>query len=373
MVDHINTSRTITFRLTYRRLETASTELFTTVLSVDNDTTSWDPVSSTVTIPSIVASGLNLQVRQVYTATFELLTESGGRVLTGFAGNSPTISPVFYFVTGGTTGNSTSLLQRGRLQMVVAAFKELGDSELGLVGRRGTEHPDGSRYTGSYLLEPRHGSYHPQADTEWCDWFYRWIGIRATDSYDGTPLDVAPVVYGGVPFWNGMDPNFVASRFKDPAGDGCASEFGDPDGDGIVKATDPNGNGIFGEVYGIPPAQGCGPDATAYPPNLIQVDLDDNQYAKVDLNSAWFDKVYSRPANHAPGDFIAMNHHVGMFLAFDPNGGGDEWGTDTNTPPVGTVWTIEGNNGQQVRVRTYVGNSDFILGYGRLRAQMFAP
>jgi hypothetical protein len=231
------------------------------------------------------------------------------------------------------------------------------------VGRRGTVHPDGSRYTGSFLAPgPVHANYQPTDDTGWCDWFFRWVGLKATDGYD-TVYSYYLVVAGGVPFWHDMNPDKVGVSFKDADGDGCGTEVGDADNDGIADEH-------FGDGEDFD--QGCGDLMMELGHGQVTVDTDDNYYARVNPLSAWYDPVYSLPANHTYGDYVGMNGHVGMFLAFDPNGDGSYTGADTvNVPAVGTVWTIDGNNGQQVRVVPHPGNTSFILGYGRLARWMF--
>lgn len=58
-----------------------------------------------------------------------------------------------------------------------------------------------------------------------------------------------------------------------------------------------------------------------------------------------------------------------MFLAFDPDGDGTASGSGT----VGTVWSIEGNVSDTVKIMHRASDSTTINGFGKLTAAMFAP
>lgn len=251
----------------------------------------------------------------------------------------------FYVVTGGTSTSPNTTLQWGRVDVALIALDQYGDSEDGLVGKGGTTAPDGERFTASNLL-PLHEHYHANDDLLWCDWFVHYVGAVVTDGLDG--LAANPVVDGGSRFWHEMNPNNVPNSFRDPLGDGCGTEIGDADGDGIA-----------GELLG-----GACQSLAA---GTVTLDTDDNEFFSNQPNNVYHDPIKSLPGNQGLGNYQAMDSHAGTFLAFDPDGDGSFAGAGGP----GTVWSIEGNVGNHVRVMHRAADDPVINGFGKLTLAMF--
>jgi hypothetical protein len=252
----------------------------------------------------------------------------------------------FYSVTAGTSTDPSDTLKWGRVDMVLRALDQLGDAEDGLIGAGGTVEPDGTRF-----VSVDHPRYHTGDElTGWCDWFYRYIGVVVTDGLDGQ-LASDPVVDGGNLFWNAtLNPNNVPNGFRDPLDDGCGSELIDLDG-----------NGVVGDVL----MAGCQEHSSSE----VALDLDDNRFYSNISTNIYYDAIKSLAQNQAMGNYQAMDIHAGMFLAFDPNGDGSASGAGT----VGTVWSIEGNVSDTVKIMHRASDSTTINGFGKLTATMFAP
>jgi hypothetical protein len=255
----------------------------------------------------------------------------------------------FYVVTGGTTTAPSTTLKQGRVDIVLQALNQLGDFKDGLIGLGGTLAPNGSRFTGSSMT-PLHPSYDPIDDFGWCDWFYRYVGIKVTDGLDGN-IAANPVVDGGNRFWNAtMNPDNIPNAFRDPVDDGCGTEIGDVDGDGIP------GEVIFSGCQKLTAAQ-------------VTLDTNDNQFYSNIPTNVYYDAIKSLPSNQGIGNYQAMDSHAGMFLAFDPNGDGTFGGAGT----IGTVWSVEGNVGNRAAIMHRPSDSTVINGFGKLTAAMFSP
>jgi hypothetical protein len=147
-----------------------------------------------------------------------------------------------------------------------------------------------------------------------------------------------------------MNPDNVPNAFRDPLDDGCGSEIGDVDG-----------NGIAGEVID----HGC----QSYTAAQVRLDRDDNQFYSNISTNIYYDAVKSLASNQAMGNYQAMDSHAGMFLAFDPNGDGSFDGAGT----AGTVWSIEGNVGDRVKIMHRTAADPIINGFGKLTLAMFSP
>jgi hypothetical protein len=255
----------------------------------------------------------------------------------------------FYVVTGGTSTAPSTTLKQGRVDLVLQALNQLGDFRDGLIGLDGTVAPNGARFTGSNMT-PLHPSYQPVDDFGWCDWFYRYVGVRVTDGLDGN-IAANPVVDGGNLFWNAtMNPDNIPNAFRDPLNDGCGTEIGDA-----------NGNGIRREIL----FNGCQKLTAAQ----VRLDDDDNQFYSNIPTNVYYDAVKSLPSNQGIGNYQAMDQHAGMFLAFDPNGDGTFAGAGT----IGTVWSIEGNVSNRVAIMHRASDSTVINGFGKLTEAMFSP
>jgi hypothetical protein len=252
----------------------------------------------------------------------------------------------FYAVTAGTSTSPSDTLKWGRVDMVLRALDQLGDAQDGLIGSGGTVDPDGTRF-----VSINHPSYHTGDElTGWCDWFYHYLGVMVTDGLDGQ-LAADPVADGGNLFWHTtMNPNNVPNGFRDPIDDGCGTERVDHDHTG-------RSNDL---LYA-----GCQEHTTTE----ITLDTDDNRFYSNISGNIYYDPIKSLPQNQGIANYQAMDSHAGMFLAFDPNGDGSS--TDSGT--VGTVWSIEGNVSDTVRIMHRPADSTVINGFGKLTAAMFAP
>jgi len=252
----------------------------------------------------------------------------------------------FYAVTAGTSTSPSDTLKWGRVDMVLRALDQLGDDQDGLIGPGGTLAPDGTRF-----VSVNHPSYHAGDElTGWCDWFYRYLGVIVTDGLDGA-FATDPVVNGGNLFWKTtMNPNNVPNGFRDPLDDGCGTELVDLNGDGSAGGT----------LYA-----GC----QEHTSGEVALDTDDNRFYSNISTNIYYDAIKSLPQNQGLGNYQAMDQHAGMFLAFDPNGDGTAAGAGT----VGTVWSIEGNVSDSVKIMHRAADSTTINGFGKLTATMFAP
>src|SRR6185436_8451011 len=246
----------------------------------------------------------------------------------------------FYSVTAGTSTNPSETLKWGRVDMVLRALDQFGDAQDGLIGPGGTVAPDGTRF-----VSTTHPNYNPGDElTGWCDWFYHYIGVVVTDGLDGN-LAADPVTDGGNLFWHdAMNPNNVPNAFRDPLDDGCGTALVDLD------------DHAAGDVL----MAGC----QELDSSEVDLDTNDNRFYSNILNNIYYDATKSLPQNQGMGNYQAMDLHAGMFLAFDPNGDGSSTGTGT----VGTVWSIEGNVSDTVKVMHRAGDSTIINGFGKLTA-----
>jgi hypothetical protein len=147
-----------------------------------------------------------------------------------------------------------------------------------------------------------------------------------------------------------MHPNNVPNAFRDPIDDGCGTELVDLDG-----------NGRKGDVV----ATGC----QGYTATQVAIDTGDNEFFSNISTNIYYDATRSLASNQLPGNYQAMDRHAGMFLAFDPNGDGSSTGTGT----VGTVWSIEGNVSDTVKVMHRAADNSVINGFGKLDLSMFQP
>lgn len=251
-----------------------------------------------------------------------------------------------YSITGNTSANPSGTLKLGRIDMVLRALVQLGDAEAGLIGAGGSEEPDGTRF-----VSTAHPSYHTGDEvTGWCDWFYRYLGVIVTDGLDGK-LAADPVAAGGNTFWGArMNPNNVPNAFRDPLDDGCGTELVDLDHDGTS-----------GDVI----ANGC----QSYTATQVALDTGDNEFFSDISTNVYYDATGSLASSQLPGNYQAMDRHAGMFLAFDPHGDGSSSGTGT----VGTVWSIEGNVNDTVKVMHRAADDPIINGFGKLDLSMFQP
>jgi hypothetical protein len=303
----------------------------------------WLPASPNMMILSLNpnAPGRGLLPMTVYRMKVQLLDAAGVAL-------GPS-SSWFYVVTGGTSTAPSTTLKQGRIDIVLQALNQLGDFKDGLIGLDGTLEPDGTRFTGSSMT-PLHPSYDPIDDLGWCDWFYRYVGIKVTDGLDGN-IAANPVVDGGNLYWNAtMNPDNIPNAFRDPLDDGCGTEIGDL-----------NGNGVAGEVI----RNGCQKLTVAQ----VKLDRNDNQFYSNISTNVYYDAVKSLPSNQGIGNYQAMDSHAGMFLAFDPNGDGTFAGAGT----IGTVWSIEGNVSNRVAIMHRPSDSTVINGFGKLTQAMFSP
>jgi len=356
-IDYLDRSPTAQYTLTYQRLSDGSSpDLVTPLETIAIGFATWRPplfpLPLSLPFPGPTRSpkvlflnpnspGRGLLPLTVYRMKVQLFDAAGSAL-------GPS-SSWFYVVTGGTTSAPSTTLKLGRIDIVLQALNQLGDSQDGLIGLDGTVAPNGSRFTGSSMT-PLHPSYHVWDDFLWCDWFYRYLGIEVTDGLDGSRA-LNPVVDGGTLFWKTtMDPNHVPNAFRDPLADGCGTEIGDP-----------NGNGIANEVI----VAGC----QSFAPGQVTLDLNDNQFYSNISTDVYYDAIKSLPSNQGIGNYQAMDSHAGMFLAFDPNGDGSFSGAGT----IGTVWSIEGNVGNHVAIMHRPSDSTVINGFGKLTSAMFSP
>jgi hypothetical protein len=368
-IAYLNAGGTVRYHFLFQRLSDATTPAYQTPQESMTITpfTTWravaDPATGEVTRTLIVDPNhpaRGLQPRTVYRFTIQLHTAAGLDL------GPP--SDWFYVVSGGTTASPSGTLQQGRVDLALVAFDQLGDSEDGLIGKRGTVLPDGVRFTASNMV-PLHESYHPRDDTGWCDWFYHYVGAVVTDGVDGAYASNV-VVDGGTAFWHAMNPNNVPNAFSDVLNDGCGTE-----NDGL----DLDGDGFAGGTL----MKGC----ADYLAGTVTLDGKDRQLFKNIPGNFYYDAVQSLPANQAVGNYQAMDGHAGMFLAFDPNGDGgfgaggpgddDDDAGDVGGggagggAAVGTVWSIEGNVGDHVRVMHRAADNPVINGFGKLTVGMF--
>ncbi len=326
----------VDFRLIYQRLSSASGLAIAAPTGSATIAATWTWPLLSINPNSVMT---NLQPMTVYRMKIQLYSSAGAAL--------GAQSDWFYSVTGNTSASPSTAQQLGRIDVVLQALDQLGDSEAGLVGKGGSLAPNGSRYTASSLT-PLHPSYNNGDDLGWCDWFYHYVGVKATDPLDGS-LSINPVVNGGNDFWHTMNPNNVPNAFRDPFFNGCGTEAVDLDGDGIN-----------GEVINA----GC----QSYAPGQVNLGSDNQFYSNIPAD-IYYHSIRSLPQNQGIGNYQAMDHHAGMFLAFDPNGDGTSSGSGT----VGTVWSIEGNVGNQVAVMSRPANSTAINGFGKLTPEMFEP
>ncbi len=326
---------TVKFHLTYQALSNASGLAVFAPMGSTSILPSWTSPQLRVN-PNLAAS---FQPMTVYRMKIQLYTSAGAAL--------GAQSDWFYSVTGNTSSSPSTAQQLGRIDVVLQALVQLGDSKAGRVGKEGTVAPNGSRYTASSLT-PLHPHYNNGDDFGWCDWFYHYVGVKATDPLDGS-LTTNPVVNGGNDFWHTMNPNNVPNAFRDPHYDGCGTELVDLDGDGVN-----------GEVI----SAGC----QSHQPGQVSLDSDNEFYSNIPTN-VYYHSIRSLPQNQGFGNYQAMDHHAGMFLAFDPDGNGTSSGSGT----VGTVWSIEGNVNNQVAIMHRPANSTVINGFGKLTPEMFEP
>ena len=106
-------------------------------------------------------------------------------------GNWHSISADHYVITGGEAGNGLTDLERFRLKMGLNGLVQLGDQQLGKVGVNGSVDKDGTRYGA------RKGE-------TWCDQFWTWLAIEASDG-DG---------------FTDINSDNVPAYFRDPKRDG---------------------------------------------------------------------------------------------------------------------------------------------------------
>jgi hypothetical protein len=341
-IAYLNANPYVRFALTYEALEQASGAAVTTPARAAMITPStW---SSGVPGPNLLRLNPNNPLngftpRTVYRLTIQLFD---------FTAVTP-IGPAsdwFYMVTGGTAAMPSDTLNWARVDMVLRALDQYGPSQTGAIGPNGRVDPDGTRFVSSL-----HPAYNPGDElTGWCDWFYHYLGAVVTDGLDGS-IAANPVVDGGNTFWKDtMNPDNVPNAFRDPLDDGCGSEIGDVDG-----------NGIAGEVID----HGC----QSYTAAQVRLDRDDNQFYSNISTNIYYDAVKSLASNQAMGNYQAMDSHAGMFLAFDPNGDGSFDGAGT----AGTVWSIEGNVGDRVKIMHRTAADPIINGFGKLTLAMFSP
>jgi Putative metal-binding motif len=326
----------VSFRLIYQRLSSASGLSIVAPMGNATIAPSWTWPLLQINPNSVMT---NLAPMTVYRMKVQLYTTAGAAL--------GAQSDWFYSVTGNTSTSPSTAQQLGRIDVVLQALVQLGESKAGFVGKGGSVAPNGSRYTASSLT-PLHPSYNVGDDLGWCDWFYHYVGVKATDPLDGS-LSINPVVSGGNDFWHTMNPNNVPNAFRDPFYNGCGTEAVDLDGDGV------NGEVIHA---------GC----QSYEPGEVNLGSDNQFYSNIPSN-VYYHSIRSLPQNQGIGNYQAMDHHAGMFLAFDPNGDGTSSGSGT----VGTVWSIEGNVGNQVAVMSRPANSTTINGFGKLTPEMFDP
>lgn len=346
-IAYLNANPTVKFHLTYQRLSAGSTADVVTAQQSMAVTPfgNWLSIylipaarwTRTLTIdPNSANRGL--QARQIYRMKVQLHDANGADLgpSTGW----------FFVPTAGTSTSPNTTLQWGRIDVALQSLDQYGDSEDGLIGKGGTVAPDGQRFTASNLV-PLHANYHPGDDLGWCDWFVHYVGAVVTDGLDGSYASNV-VVDGGNTFWHDMNPNMVPNAFRDPVGDGCGTEIGDPDGDGVV-----------GEVI----ANGC----QNYAAGTVALDTNDNEFFSNIPGNLYYDATKSLPGNQGIGNYQAMDHHAGTFLAFDAAGDGSFSGAGAT----GTVWSIEGNVSNHVRVMHRPANSTVINGFGKLTLSMF--
>lgn len=279
-----------------------------------------------------------LDPMSVYRMTFQLLDAAGAPL-------GP-VSSWAYSATGNTSTRPSDTLKLGRIDMVLEALVQLGDAEAGRIGPGGTVAPDGTRF-----VSTAHPSYHPGDElTGWCDWFYRYLGVIVTDGLDGN-LATDPVADGGNTYWGArMNPNNVPNAFRDPVDDGCGTELIDLDGNG-------SSNDIVAK------------DCQSYTSAQVALDTRDNEFFSNISTNIYYNATRSLAKNQAMANYQAMDRHAGMFLAFDPSGNG----TSTGSGTIGTVWSIEGNVNDTVKVMHRAADDTLINGFGKLDLSMFQP
>ena len=143
--------------------------------------------------------------------------------------------------------------------------------------------------------------------------------------------------HGGNTFFGArMNPNNVPNAFRDPLDDGCGTDT----------------------ATGAVIAKGC----QSYTSTQVALDKDNEFFSNISTN-IYYDATKSLAKNQGIGNYQAMDKHAGMFLAFDPNTNGG----------VGTVWSIEGNVSDNVKVMSRAANNSIINGFGKLDLSMFQP
>ncbi len=320
----------VKYKLTYVALANASATPTTTDLGVLDIAPNWRRAADPILVVDPNSSIHDLAPLTVYQFQVQL-----------YASDGSTLGPQsdwFYSVTAGTLASPLTPLKWGRVDIVLRAFDELGDFQDGLVGLGGTLKPDGSRYTGDGL------------PIKWCDDFVRYVGIRVTDGLDGIAAN--QVEDGGNAFWNTMDPNHVPNAFRDTNYDGCGTWKVDP---GVLYP---------GAKAGSVIDDGCQQYTSL---GIVALDTKDNQFFSNQPFDLYYDPIKSLPQNQGVGNFQSMDSHAGIFLAFDPNGDGSSDGAGT----IGTVWSIEGNVTNRVKIVSRPSDSTFINGYGKLTEAMF--
>jgi Putative metal-binding motif len=355
-IANLNANSSVRFTLTYEPLEHASgVAVVTPPQAAMVAPSTWSPGG--VLSPSILHLNPNsptrgFTARTVYRLKVQLF-------------DFTTVTPIgpetdwFYMVTGGTPAMPSDTLNWARVDLVLRALVEYGDSQEGEIGPNGTVAPDGTRFVSSL-----HPAYNKGDELTWCDWFYHYLGAMVTDGLDGS-IAANPVVEGGNTFWqHTMKPNNIPNAFRDPLGDGCGTALVDVDdyraGDGIDH--------------------GC----QNYTATQVQLDRNDNQFYSNIATDIYYDAVKSLPSNQAMGNYQGMDHHAGMFLAFDAAGDGTfdgpgrfgtvgAVGTIDPVEAVGTVWSIEGNYGDRVKVIPRPATSSTINGFGKLTLKMVSP
>lgn len=333
------------FRLTYQALENASgVELVVPLTTVALPSHTAPAAIQTITLDLNAAAPV-LRRRTAYRVKVQLMTALGLPL-------GPS-SDWMYLVTAGDRFARSDALGWGRVDMALLALEQFGDDRDGLIGQFGTIAPDGTRFTANKIV-PRHPNYIRGDESAWCDWFVHWVGATASDGADGV-LAANVVVDGGAPFWHNLNPNGMPGAFRDVDHDGCGTELVDLDGDGVN-----------GEVINA--------RCDDYQIGEVALDADDNRYAHARTERLYSDATYSPASAQKLGNYVDLDHHAAIFLAFDPGGDGTfNSGTYAATGAPGTVWTVEGNFANRVDVRPRAADSNDINGWGRLTIDMFEP